>query len=143
MTTPKKILVPLDIHQKQDNALLLESAVEMAQNTGATLAFLNVIDVDLDSAMIDRFDDVKAHYAGLAEKQLQELIAKKVPSEISSTVNVASGRSYSKVVDVAKEMYVDLIMLAAHKEGMKEFLLGMTAARVVRHAHCSVMVVRD
>lgn len=56
---------------------------------------------------------------------------------------VTSGRSYSKVVDAAKELDVDPIIMAAHKLEMAEYMLGMTAARVVRHAHCSVMVVRN
>jgi len=34
-------------------------------------------------------------------------------------------------------------IVAAHKAGMKEFCLGMTAARVVRHANCSVLVIRN
>ncbi|WP_170501927.1 universal stress protein, partial [Ruegeria atlantica] len=37
---------------------------------------------------------------------------------------------------------IDCIVLASHKPGMKDFFLGSTAALVVRHARCSVHVLR-
>jgi nucleotide-binding universal stress UspA family protein len=36
----------------------------------------------------------------------------------------------------------DLIVVGSHRPAMKDYLLGTNAARVVRHAHCSVLVVR-
>jgi len=37
---------------------------------------------------------------------------------------------------------VDLIIVGSHKPGLQDYLLGSTAARVVRHAMCSVLVGR-
>jgi nucleotide-binding universal stress UspA family protein len=36
-----------------------------------------------------------------------------------------------------------VIVLASHRPELKDYLLGPNAARVVRHAKCSVLVVRD
>lgn len=143
MTLFNTILVPLDLHKKADNDIILTTAVDIAEKYGSKLIFVNVIDVDLDSTLVDRFNDVKAHYAINAERQLQKLVSGNVPAELNAEFKVVSGRSYSKVVAAADELGADLIIVAAHKKGMKEFLLGMTAARVVRHAECSVLVVRD
>ena len=38
---------------------------------------------------------------------------------------------------------IDLIIMASHRPELQDYLLGPNAARVVRHANCSVLVVRD
>ena len=43
--------------------------------------------------------------------------------------------------DVARQQ-ADLIIIASHKPGFQDYFLGSTAAKVVRHAPCSVLVVR-
>ena len=35
-----------------------------------------------------------------------------------------------------------MIVIASHDPGLVDYLLGSVAARVVRHAHCSVLVTR-
>lgn len=55
---------------------------------------------------------------------------------------VVEGHSGRTIVDWADEHDVDLIVIASHRPGMQDYLLGSTAARVVRHARCAVHVVR-
>ncbi len=47
-----------------------------------------------------------------------------------------------EILRVAREIEADLILLAAHRPELKDFLLGPNAARVVRHFDGSVLVVR-
>ena len=143
MLNLNRILVPLDLKEEKDCRLLVDTSVDLAEKYGSELVFLNVVDVDLDSSMIDRFDDIKSDFTRMAKSQLDAIVKDKIPAGIQAKAHVVSGRSYSKVVDAAEQLKADLIVVAAHKAGMADFLLGMTAARVVRHAGCSVMVVRD
>lgn len=69
-------------------------------------------------------------------------VLRHAPDALIESIKLISGRSYSKVVDAGKELGVDMIIMAAHKEGMKDYLLGMPAAQVVRHAPRTVLVVR-
>ncbi len=55
---------------------------------------------------------------------------------------VILGRSYRGILDYAKEQSVDCIVISSHRPGLSDYLLGSTAARVVRHATCSVHVIR-
>lgn len=47
------------------------------------------------------------------------------------------------ITEYANKNGIDCIVLASHKPGMKEFFLGSTAALVVRHARCTVHVMRS
>ena len=50
-----------------------------------------------------------------------------------------------RLVDAAaRELKIDLIVIATHGyTGVKHLVLGSTAERVVRHAGCPVLVVRE
>ncbi|WP_112323590.1 universal stress protein [Oceanibium sediminis] len=52
------------------------------------------------------------------------------------------GHSGRAIVDYAEEVGADCIIVGSHKPGMRDIFLGSTAARIVRHAQCSVHVLR-
>ena len=56
---------------------------------------------------------------------------------------VREGAPYRQIIDLASEIGTDLIVIASHDPGVADYLLGTVAARVVRHAHCSVFVTRN
>jgi len=56
---------------------------------------------------------------------------------------VRVGVPYMEIVEAARETKSDLIVIPTHGHtGLKHYLLGGTAERVVRHAGCPVLVVR-
>ena len=55
---------------------------------------------------------------------------------------VATGRIYEEILRLATQTDAGLIVVGAHKADLKDYLLGPNAARIVRHANCSVYVVR-
>ncbi len=57
-------------------------------------------------------------------------------------VVVRSGTASVGILGTAREKKADLIMIASHKPGLSDYLIGSTAARVVRHAETSVLVLR-
>jgi nucleotide-binding universal stress UspA family protein len=65
------------------------------------------------------------------------------PQLIRETL-VQEGISYQEIVETAKALKMDLIIIATHgRTGLANVLLGSTTERVVRHAPCPVLVVRD
>ena len=52
------------------------------------------------------------------------------------------GHAANEILDLAEETGADCIVVASHRPGFGDYLIGSTAARVVRHAPCSVMVIR-
>ena len=46
------------------------------------------------------------------------------------------------ILEYAKKIEADLIVIASHRPDLLDYFLGSTAARVVRHAECAVLVDR-
>lgn len=66
-------------------------------------------------------------------------LAESAPGAGFALIEGHSGRS---ILDWADAHGVDLIVIASHRPGMQDVLLGSTASRVVRHAACAVHVLR-
>ena len=78
-------------------------------------------------------------------KHLRSLIASVSNEEIEPPRwKVRGGLPSHEIVEVAKDLEVDLIVIATHGyTGWKHFCIGSTAERVVRAAPCPVLVVRE
>jgi universal stress protein F len=56
---------------------------------------------------------------------------------------VVSGGVYHELLREATEWRADLIVVGSHRPVMSDYLLGSNAKTIVRHAQCSVLVVRE
>lgn len=73
-----------------------------------------------------------------AQQRLEERV-RDVPEARAELVNGHSGR---EIADYARNQNADCIIMGSHKPELSDYFLGSTAARVVRHAPCSVVVLR-
>lgn len=55
---------------------------------------------------------------------------------------IRQGQAANEILDLVDEVGADCVVIAGHRPGIGDYLIGSTAARVVRHAPCSVMVLR-
>jgi nucleotide-binding universal stress UspA family protein len=79
---------------------------------------------------------------GEAEKRLAALVQGiRLPRERVSSV-VTLGGVYHDVLQEADKIRADLIVIGSHRPTRATYLLGSNAASIVRHARCSVLVVR-
>ena len=69
-------------------------------------------------------------------------LAKRVENAPDVEPVMIEGHSGRAITDYAGDIDADCIIVGSHKPGLRDFLLGSTAARVVRHAPCSVHVLR-
>ena len=63
------------------------------------------------------------------------------PGRISFAV--ASGGVYHELLREAEDWGADLVVVGSHRPVMSDYLLGSNAKTIVRHAQCSVLVVRN
>ena len=132
------ILVPIDMAHVAEGKTNIDLAAQHAA-AGAKIILLNVVEdipnwaaVELPAGLIDQS----------IESAQSELKAIATAAGMKMEIEVRTGHSYNTILDVAKEKDVDLIIIASHRPGLQDYFLGSTAAKVVRHASCSVLVVR-
>ena len=61
---------------------------------------------------------------------------------MNTRIEVRKGASYHGILEYADDNEIDLIIINSHRPGLQDYLLGSTAAKVVRHAKCAVLVER-
>lgn len=134
----KTILVPIDIAHLAEGKLTIDLAVQHA-GEDTRIVLLNVVEEIPGWAAVS----IPAEIIQKSSTDSQnELKAVANASGRKMDVMVRTGHSYSTILDVAEEIDADLIIIASHRPGLQDYFLGSTAAKVVRHAHCSVLVTR-
>lgn len=141
----KKILVPIDFSPPSKNAL--KYAVRCAEEFGGELILLYVLEPQAMTgtmAIPEATTFVESDIVA-AGKNLRTLIASVGNHKIErSRWKVRAGLPSHEIVETAKQMDVDLIVVATHGHtGWKHFCIGSTAERIVRAAPCPVLVVRE
>jgi nucleotide-binding universal stress UspA family protein len=141
----KSILVPLDFSPPSKKAL--GYAVEIARQFKARLTLLHVVEPVATPDFAASFplamenDELMATAKEQTERVVKEC---RVPRGIVEKVLVRYGRSFHEIAEAARTRKVDLILISTHGyTGLKHALLGSTTERVVRHAPCPVLVVRQ
>ncbi len=138
------ILVPIDLDSAYDWAKTVPTAVGLAKAHDARLHVMTVIP-DFGMNLVGQFfpKNFEKEVSGKVLSALKEKTASAVPADIPLQHIVGEGRVYETVLRMADKVGADLIVIGAHHPELKDYLLGPNAARVVRHANCSVLVVRE
>jgi universal stress protein A len=140
----KNILVPIDFSQPSLQAA--RYATRFAGQFGARIHLLYVLEkpsyltgVNGVALSIPEKDLVKR-----AESKLFSLAADEIEELVPVNTVVRIGKPFDQIVKVASAERIDLIIIATHGyTGLKHVLMGSTAEKVVRHAPCPVLVVRE
>lgn len=146
----KLILCPITFNLRSSYvSAALPVAAREAQLHGAELCIMTVVPESassMDLRYVTREGGGTAsspkQLVKQAQERLKEVADEFVPEEVSSKLLVRVGTIYKEILEAANELKADWIILGAHRPSMKDFLLGTNADRVVRHAKCSVTVVR-
>ncbi len=138
----KDVLCAVDLGDEHSWKKALPKAIEMRGESG-NLHLLTVVP-EFGLSMISQYfpDDFEDKTLAAAEDALRDFIDKNVPKDVPSGAIVAQGRVYEQILRIAGEIGCDAIVMAAGHPDLAHYLLGPNAARVVRHATCSVLVVR-
>jgi nucleotide-binding universal stress UspA family protein len=139
----KRILVGLDGSPRA--ADVLAAAVTIGRAQAARLVLLRAIGLPAEvpqdfwkTTEQPLIDVLKER----AEQYLREEVAK-VPTEVLGGSEVGIGAPWQVICDAARTLQADLVVIGSHGYSGIDRLLGTTAAKVVNHAPCSVLVVRE
>lgn len=138
----KSILAPVDLAEPAPSQPAIVAATELAGLANGRVRLINVQSL-LPATFMDYVPaDFDATQRANAEKALAEIAAqvKLPPDRVSAVVRI--GGVYPEILAEAKEWGADLVIIGSHRPAMSTYLLGSNATTVVRHAECSVLVVR-
>jgi nucleotide-binding universal stress UspA family protein len=136
------ILLAIDLTEPSSWARSLPVALELCRAWSARLHVVTVAtEVNVQVASFfppDANERLRAQTAG----ELQAWVQKNMPAGVAAEAIVRQGRIHREILAAAEKAGADLIVMSSHKPAIRDVLLGANAAQVVRHAACSVMVVR-
>lgn len=137
----RRILVPVDL--RDSTLATLRYAAAFAREYKATIILLHIVEPDGSQARrkISR-ERLIEEMSEVGERQIRQLVDVIWGEEIVTDIVVTGGRPYPQIVNEAKETNADMIIMARHGAvGAWGFFRRNTAAKVVRHAPCPVLVV--
>lgn len=138
------IMLAVDLVDPGTQMKAVRTAVSLAQSCGARLHITTVVP-NYGLSLVGGFFTKEHERQAIEEtnKALHAFAAEHIPKEIKLQHIVGHGTIYQEILRYAAQTGCDLIVMASHRPELEDYLLGPNAARVVRHARCSVMVVRD
>jgi len=137
----KTVLIPVDVTVASEAKKLLSAAKTLTASWDCTLHVAMVVP-DAGMAIVGSFFD-KSFESESLSAATEQLSAAVDAVGLEAKQHVLRGRIYDSIISLADKLDCDLIMLGAHQPELQDYLLGSNAARVVRHAKQSVMVLRD
>ncbi len=139
---PRKILVPIDLEHGLHVDEVLRIAADFATGDDAEVELLSVIEAA--PVVVSQFlpESYEAMASTKIEQELAALVAGMGAAADKVSTAVRFGGTYQEILAHAEKIDADLIVIGSHRPNVSDYLLGSTAARVVRHAGCSVFVVR-
>ena len=138
----KRILVPIDLADPDLAKPAVATALMMATPSDGTIRFINVL--PLTPVMLAEYvpPDFDAQQRQSAEEALSIIATECGLDAAHTSWTVRQGGIYHEVLEEAKQMRADLIVMSSHRPAMRTYFLGSNAGHVVRYAACSVLVVR-
>jgi nucleotide-binding universal stress UspA family protein len=142
-----KILLAIDDSKYSEAAI--QAVIAQAHSKDTEVRVLHV--VEPPSLLVARetgvYDPTLEAVWGEETKEAQALVTKTAETlrahGVKATTAVQQGDPKSVIIDSSEEWHADLIVLGSHgRKALDRFLMGSVSEAIVRHAHCSVEVVR-
>lgn len=131
------IIVPTDLSDEEQIMKSLKKAETLSDK--GRIILLHVLDAIPAYALVEIPQDLMPDLVPKTRDTLKKWID---ISGVKADIEVRNGSSYRNIIESAKENEASLILINSHRPGLQDYLLGSTAAKVVRHAPCSVLVDR-
>ena len=140
----KDILFPVDIFEEGSWKASLPVVLEYAEAFGTTIHVLTVVS-DYGMSIVQQYFPKGSveKVVKQANTSLHEFVKNNIPKKFKVQHIVGKGAVYECIIKTAEKIDADLIVMSAHRPGLKDYLLGPNAAKVVRHSNKSVLVVRE
>jgi universal stress protein F len=139
----KRILVGLDGSPRA--AAVLEAAVSLAKAQQGRVVLLRSVGLPPDVPQ-DFWRTTDEPLLEILKRHAREYLdgcVPKVPKDCFGGTEIAVGVPWQAICEMARAVEADVVVIGSHGYSGFDRLLGTTAAKVVNHAPCTVVVVRE
>lgn len=136
----KHIIVAVDLAHGEAGKALLAKAGKLVDPDG-TIRILHVLEEVPSYIAAELPRDLNERRAAEAKVEMK-LLAETASGGAKVEIETRHGAAAGQILEAADDHGADLIMIASHRPGLSDYFIGSTAARVVRHAQCSVLILR-
>lgn len=135
----KHILVPVELgHGDVGERIML--VAKRLLDTGGRLSILTVLE-PVPSFVANYIP--KETTDQIREDAHAKLAALKRSTGVEGEIHLRTGAAAQAIIEEAEKLGCDAIILGSHRPDYRDYFIGSTAARVVRHAQCTVIVERS
>lgn len=137
-----KILVAYD---GSDGAkLALEKVADLAKFASAEIHLLAVGRIPEYAETVSEVEEARDQAKGFYSKIMEDGVDRLKQRGLSATVHIDFGKPADTILRIAEDLGVDLLVLGTHPHSaVRRRVLGATVDKVIDHAHCSVLVIRE
>lgn len=146
----KNILVPFDFSDEASHALKL--SYEIAEETGGTVTLMNVIEHPTPGSFktmgIDNYNPMENVFiTSLINKvkdRFEALMENPDYGDIDLNYKIVLGNAFNELTEEIDTSNADLLIMGTSgSSGLEELFVGSNAEKIVRHAKCPVITLRQ
>lgn len=138
------ILIPMDLEHAEMYELTVNAAKQLLAGSVGKIHTLYVDQTKIHNASFTLANTNTAQQIKQETKQrVREIFHSTVPEELQGSCRIREGVVYDEILAQADEVKPDVILVASGRPGFSSYLIGSNAEKVLRHAQCSVFVIRD
>jgi nucleotide-binding universal stress UspA family protein len=139
----KSILLSVDLNHERSWKHALPAALELSKSLGAELHLVTVVP-GINMALVGTFlpEDFEKQALQKAGETLHAFAMKHIPDGVRGKSHVAHGEVRQEILKAADTLKCDLIVMAPHRRGLQDILIGPNTDYVAHHAKQSVLVIR-
>jgi len=141
MNNVENIVVPIDFSSYTEK--LIEYALYIGRSLSAKLHLVHIVELIYGDGMMGMpmSAEFQLQYEKGMRDRMDELVQELEKQSPGSTGYIGSGEPVKEIVKYAESLQANLIIISTHgSKGLESILLGSVARRVVKHAHCPVLV---
>jgi len=141
--TKTKILAAVDLVHKDSDAHVIQEAILLAKTHDHDVEVVFVIP-DQENSYVQGYipADMRQQVVDDASRDLETYARGFDWCGVAHGIKVLRGVVYERLIARAEAQAASFVVIGASKPSVKDLLIGPNAARVSRHAPCSVLVVR-
>ena len=136
-----RILCAFEFDGNSTAALSLAGSI--AEESNATLHILHIARVPIQDMDVPLPFDSEPRWEKESKARLAQIARQSLKARVRYVIEVRTGVPDIDIVRAAKELAVDLVVMATHgRSGLEHFVLGSVTEHVIREASCPVLVMR-